>query len=519
MSIARPVNTPFTLVDDESARGKYNMSHDSNFDTFTLTPLSQGRKKHEQINKEVDDFIAEIGFTLRGTNKRKLASPEVIIDVPIISKVDPKDLEVLSVLSGFDFNPVGVPPNLSCGAQENDVVYHHQRLDVLVRYKDWTYKNNLITDFCIPPMGQELFTRKFENSTMIVSPLGMVGPPSASNVIFGVRPKVTNIENVCFSGKFLDGTVKHFMWTMEGIIEVDGTVEVGIYDIGVDGLFHLISGPRSEAPWYFFNQSWLKSRVDLEFDVNGCSYVSQVRPEVFLKYHRGHCYCGDNQEYVVVDLPQLCDSVIVRAQFYEELSSFVYLDVVSYRRRPDNQLRINMVMNSMLRVSGLVDYLIIPTGSQRILIQNPVQVKATDKLTIIERSRLINEFKAPLVRSKLNGTSRNAAVWEYCKTRSFYQRGDIDNYLRSGLQMFIGNNGYGDLIRKRNEIVLLRLRNYSILICGQPRLNITWILKYYSYENFRMYFPDFYLITGKNGYYRIFYAFVDNCLLSALGLV
>jgi len=520
MSIARPVNTPFTLADDESARGKYNMSHDSNFDIFTITPFDKGYKDFAKLDKELSDFAIEVGFDLSKINRRKTKKPEVVIETPPLQRVDHKDQEILTVLSGFKFVPVGVQLDKCQNAFEIEDKYHYNRLDVLVRYKDWTYDGKLVTEFSVPPMGNEVFTHKFENSTIVVSPLGLVGPPTASNCILGVRPKVTKVDNICFSAKLFDGEIIYFMWTMEGISEVGGTIEVGVYDIGVDGSYHLISGPRSEAPWFFFNQSWLKSHTDLEFDVNGCSYVSQVIPEIYLCVYRGHCYDYDKNGFNVLDLPRgLKDSVIVRVHYYEELHKFVYVDTVSYKRRPDTAVRVQLILKSMIKVKDLVNFIIIPVGSTRIQVSNPVQVKATDKLNAIDRTRLINEFCVPLIRNKILGTSRNAAVWEYCRTRNFYLRGDVENYLRSGLQVYIGNLGFGDTIRKRNEIVMVRTRDFSVLICGQPRLNIMWTLKYCSYENYRLYFPDFYLITGKCSYYRLFYAVVDNCLLSTLGLV
>jgi len=519
MYIARPVNTPFELAVEETAISKYEVKHDSNFDVFTLSSRLKSCQEEKRIEKEIDDFVAEIGFSLAEMRMSRKKKKEVIIDVPIIQKIDPKDEEPLTVLSSFGFSPIGVEEIKE--QRELDDVYHHHRFDVFSTYKDWTYAKEVVIEVDIPPVGNELFTKKFENSTMVVTPSGIVGPTNGCNVIFGVRPKVTRVENVCFGITLFDGRKKKFFWSIGGIREVDSSMQLGVYDIDDRGQCHLLSGVSSSHPWYYFNQSWLKSKVALELDVNGCSYVSYVSPEIFLRFNRGSCCDLDKNEYEVLDLPdKLHEGSIIRVIFIgESVNRWVFCEKVNYRFRPDSVSRIKLMTGSVILVNDLVNHLIIPFNSQRILVKASVEIKAVTKLSLVERNRMINSFRVPLVRNKLHGTSRNALVWEYCHRLNFYSRGDIDDYLRYSKQIFIGNNSFGDVIRKRCELMILRMRTKSFLVCGFPRLDITWTLKLLKYDDFKGYFPELYLVNGKVAYYRLFLSVVDNNDLDKLNLL
>jgi len=301
-------------------------------------------------------------------------------------------------------------------------------------------------------------------------------------------------------------------------MEVNLAMEIGVYE-RVNGTYFLTTGSNSHYPWYYFNQSWLSSQVPLEFDVGGCTYISQPVPEVYLCHSRGSFFDLDRNEYPVIDFPKsLFDSFIIRVNWVKEMKVWRFSDVAHHRRRADTKKRITLIQDSMIKIGDMVNFLIVPHGSLRVPITNSVQIKAVSSMTTVERNRCINEFVVPLIRSKLVGNSRNSVVWDRCKSLNFYKRGDIDDYLRSCLNVFVGNNSFGDSFRKRKELLVVRLKNVSFLVTGCPRFCINWVLKYYSYENYRMYFPDFFLVGGKVPYYRVFYAIVDNCMLTMLGL-
>jgi len=503
---ARPEESPFSTIVEKEVSNGYRFAFDKSFDMCIVDPTVSNTSEYRQMERDVTAMILSFGGSLTDLRRKKPEKPEVVIKVPEVLRVENKDKIVVSTLVCHGFSPVGVDLSFL----DSDIPkekYHFSRFDVFSQFPDWQYKGQHIESFVIPPLGSEILTTKIENATVVVSTTGCQGTIQGNNVIFGVRSKVMEPELVVFSVKFSSGETTNFCWGMSGLYE-DNVREVGVYTISVHGSSYKICGENSEHPWYYFNQSWSGLKSNLEFDMNGCNYVSYVNPEAFFLVRDGVPIDAEGNAYDVKDIPSIIEGFnysprVIHAHYME--SQWYYYSESLLRKRPDSKFRINLMLNSMVCVRDLVKYVVIPRGFKRIKHVNPINVAAIQKKTYSEKIELINLGMVPLLRDRISGTSRNAIVWRQLILDDKYERDKIDKFLMSLSTVFIGNNSYA-LKVPNSKFCFLVNSDPPIYLSGFPRFNVVWYLYYFRYVDFRGMFPDEFLVRGSTPYYRIFLA-------------